>query len=305
MHFNPDKDIPDLSGKVILVTGGNIGLGKQTILELSKHAPEQVFLAARSESKAVTAIDEIRQLVPNASPITYLNLDLTRFDSIKRAVQQFHTMSQKLHILINNAAIMATPPGTTQEGYEIQFGTNHVGHALLIQLLLPTLEKTALSSNPAQDVRIISVASDLEATAPSPRPYNFVDLKTDMSSTKAFTRYAISKLANVHYARALSRRHPAIRSIAVHPGVVNTNLTSGLGANWPILKPFLPLLGLFLTKVSDGAKNQLWASVSPDAKSGEFYFPVGVIGKGSQQSRSSDLEGQLWSWTEQELKDQL
>lgn len=111
--FNPDKDIPDLSGKVILVTGGNVGLGKQTILQLSKHNPAHIFLAARTESKALAAIEDIRKAVPDAAPITYLNLDLTSFDSIKKAAKDFHAQSQQLHILINNGGIMATPAGTT------------------------------------------------------------------------------------------------------------------------------------------------------------------------------------------------
>ncbi|KAF1957876.1 retinol dehydrogenase [Byssothecium circinans] len=301
--FDLDKDIPDLSGKVILVTGGNIGLGKETVLQLSKHKPAHIFLAARSESKALAAIEDIRKAVPDAAPITYLNLDLGSFDSIKRAASDFHAKSQRLHILINNAAISATQAGTTKEGYEIQFGTNHVGHALLTKLLLPTLKKTAAAATAPQDVRIVTVAAAAEKFSPFTESYDCDKLKTDMASTPTFTRYGISKLANVHYARALSRRHPEIKSVSLHPGFVNTNLASGLAASWPILKLILPFLGLFLTNVSTGAKNQLWAAVSPEVKSGEFYFPVGVTGKGSKHSYDQGLEEQLWEWTEKELEE--
>ncbi|KAM6504657.1 hypothetical protein FSOLCH5_015392 [Fusarium solani] len=300
--FNPDKDIPDLSGKVILVTGGNVGLGKQTILQLSKHNPAHIFLAARTESKALAAIEDIRKAVPDAAPITYLNLDLTSFDSIKKAAKDFHAQSQQLHILINNGGIMATPAGTTKEGYEIQFGTNHVGHALLTKLLLPTLKKTAAATTPPQDVRIVNLSSSFENKAPATNTYEFDKLKTDMASTPTFVRYGISKIANIHHARALSRRHPEIRSIAVHPGVVNTNLTNGPAASWPIMKLILPLAGFFSTNVWNGTKNQLWAAVSPDAKSGEFYYPVGVTGKGTKQSGDKALEEALWDWTEKELE---
>ncbi|WQF80110.1 Putative short-chain dehydrogenase/reductase SDR, NAD(P)-binding domain superfamily [Colletotrichum destructivum] len=300
--FNPDRDIPDLSGKVILVTGGNVGLGKQTILQLSKHNPKHIFLAARSETKSVAAIEEIRKVVPNAAPITYINLDLTSFDSIKQAVKDFHSHSESLHILVNNAGIMATPAGVTKEGYEIQFGTNHLGHALLTKLLLPTLKKTVTASSPPHDVRIINVASSAEASSPATDTYKFDKLKTDMASTSTVTRYGISKVANIHHARALSRRHPEIRSISLHPGVVNTNLTNGVVASWPIMKPFMSVFKLFSTSVWNGTKNQLWAAVSPDAKSGEFYFPVGVTGKGSKQSRDKALEEALWDWTERELE---
>ncbi|WYZ36162.1 hypothetical protein EsH8_XI_000045 [Colletotrichum jinshuiense] len=300
--FNPDRDIPDLSGKVILVTGGNVGLGKQTILQLSKHNPAHIFLAARTKSKALAAIEDIQKAVPGAAPITYLSLDLTSFDSIKKAVRDFHAQSQQLHILINNAAIMATPAGTTKEGYEIQFGTNHVGHALLTKLLLPTLKRTAAATTPPQDIRIINIASSEETRSPATNTYEFDKLKTDMASTSTLIRYGISKVANIHHARALSRRHPDIRSISLHPGVVNTNLKNGIGASWPLMKPLLPLIGLLSTNVWSGTKNQLWATVSPDAKSGEFYFPVGVTGKGSKQSRDKALEDALWDWTERELE---
>ncbi|KAH9203363.1 retinol dehydrogenase [Leptodontidium sp. 2 PMI_412] len=303
--FNPDKDIPDLSGKVILVTGGNAGLGKQTILELSKHNPAHIFLTARSESKAQAAIEDIRKAVPSAAPITYLNLDLTSFDSIKKAVREFLGQSPQLHILINNAGIMGSPAGTTKDGYEIQFGTNHVGHALLTKLLLPTLERTAAATTPFQDIRIITIASSEEARSPATNTYEFDKLKTDMSSTPTLVRYGISKIANIHYARALSRRHPNIRSISIHPGMVDTNLKSGIVASWPLMRPFLPLVGLLSTNVRNGANNQLWAAVSPDAKSGEFYFPVGVTGKGSKQSRDKALEDALWNWTEKELEEHV
>ncbi|KAH7230211.1 retinol dehydrogenase [Fusarium redolens] len=300
--FNPDKDISDLSGKVIFVTGGNAGLGKQTILRLSKHNPAHIFLAARTKSKALAAIEDIHKAVPDAAPITYINLDLASFDSIQQAAKDFHSQSQQLHILINNAAIMATPAGTTKDGYEIQFGTNHMGHALLTKLLLPTLKRTAATTSPPQDVRIINVASSEEARSPATDTYDFNKLKTDMASTSTLIRYGISKVANIHHARALSRHHPEIRSISLHPGVVNTNLKNGMGASWPLMKPLLPLIGLLSTNVSNGTKNQLWAAVSPDAKSGEFYFPVGVTGKGSKQSRDKALEDALWNWTENELK---
>ncbi|KAH6961841.1 hypothetical protein BKA56DRAFT_599296 [Ilyonectria sp. MPI-CAGE-AT-0026] len=201
---------------------------------------------------------------------------------------------------------MAVPPGKTKDGYEIQFGTNHVGHALLTKLLLPTLKQTAAATTPPQDVRIITVASKAEGWGSFPSPSEFDKLKTDMASISTFARYGISKSANILYANALPRYHPEIRSISVHPGSVNTNITSGIGASYPILKPFLRVLGFFgnvlATPVSTGAKNQLWAAVSPEAKSGEFYHPVGVAGKGSNNSRDQGHEEDIWKWTEKELE---
>ncbi|KAH6719648.1 retinol dehydrogenase [Leptodontidium sp. MPI-SDFR-AT-0119] len=300
--LSPNKDIPDLSGKVILVTGANAGLGKQTILELSKHNPAHIFLTARTESKTRAATEDIRKAVPSTAPFTYLNLDLTSFDSIKKAVREFHAQSQQLHILINNAGIMGSPAGTTKDGNEIQFGTNHVGHALLAKLLLPTINRTAAATTPLQDIRIITIASSEEARSPATNTYEFDKLKTNMASTPTLVRYGISKIANIQYAQALSRRHPDIRSISIHPGMVDTNLKSGIAASWPLMKPFLPLVGLLSSNVRNSANNQLWAAVSPNAKSGEFYFSVGVTGKGSRQLRDKALEDALWNWTEKELE---
>ncbi|KAI9872796.1 MAG: hypothetical protein M1823_008080, partial [Watsoniomyces obsoletus] len=143
VKFNPSTDIPSLKDKVILVTGGNIGLGYESILQLSQHSPAHIYLAARSEPKAVAAIKSLRDAVPNGPPISFLPLDLSSFASIKSASKSFTSSNSRLDILINNAGIMACPPGLTSEGYELQFGTNHLGHALLTHLLLPTLRKTA------------------------------------------------------------------------------------------------------------------------------------------------------------------
>jgi NAD(P)-dependent dehydrogenase (short-subunit alcohol dehydrogenase family) len=300
--FDPNKDIPDLSGKVIFVTGGNVGLGKETILQLSKHNPAHIFLAARSEAKALAAIEDIRNAVPKPAPITYINLDLSSFDSIKRAASEFLSQSDQLHILINNAGILDSTTSTTKEGYEIQFGTNHVGTALLTKLLLPTLRNTATATSPPQDVRIVNIASAEETRSPAQNTYDFGKLKTDNAATSVLVRYGISKLANIHHARALSRRYPEVCSVSLHPGTVDTNLKNGIGASYPFMKPLLPIIGLFSKKVSDGARNQLWAAVGADVKSGEFYHPIGITGQGSKQSGDRALEDVLWNWTEKELE---
>ncbi|KIV83288.1 hypothetical protein PV11_05326 [Exophiala sideris] len=163
VSFNPSKDIPSLQGKVILVTGGNIGLGRQSILEFSRHDPAQIWLAARNLDKARVTADEIKQHVPGA-PIKLLELDLTSFESVKNAAKTFGEESDRLDILMCNAGIMMAPPGVTKEGYEIQFGTNHMGHALLTRLLLPVLEKTAARSD--ADVRVVSMSSYGHSSAP-------------------------------------------------------------------------------------------------------------------------------------------
>ena len=133
--FDPSSDISDLSGKVALVTGGNAGLGKETVLQLANHSPSQLYLAARTQSKAEAAIRDIKATVPNAN-ITFLELDLASLKSVQRASETFLASSDRLDLLINNAGIMAQPEGLTTDGYELQFGTNHMGHALLTKRLL-------------------------------------------------------------------------------------------------------------------------------------------------------------------------
>ncbi|KAM5353306.1 hypothetical protein ACJZ2D_016792 [Fusarium nematophilum] len=278
-HFQPDRGIPDLSNKVILVTGGNAGLGKETILQPSKHSPALIFLGARSETKANAAITEIREAAPDVAPISFIELDLDSSESIKRAVNLFHAKSSRLDILINNAGIMAYPADTTKEGYEVQFGTNHMGHALLTKLLLPTLQETAKTQ---RDVRIVSLASKAEAWAP-PQLWDFAQLKTDMESTSTFTRYGISKVAT---SAILAHCH----------GDTPTY-------DFPVFAPLVRLVSPLISKTPvTEAKNQLWACVRDDAKSGEFYHPVGLAGKGSPQSQTRKFEDDLWDWTEKELK---
>lgn len=162
--FEPQKDVPSLQGKVILVTGGNIGLGKQAILEYAQHGPRQIWLAARNLDKAKAAADEIQSQAPDA-PIKLLRLDLESFESVNEAAKTFAAESDRLDILMLNAGIMASTPGLTEQGYAIQFGTNHMGHALLTKLLLPVLDKTAKSGTDA-DVRVVSLSSTAHRMLP-------------------------------------------------------------------------------------------------------------------------------------------
>lgn len=117
--FSPDNDIEDLSQRVILVTGGNAGLGREAVYQLAKHNPSHIYLAARTPTKGEAAVTEIKDAVPSAR-ISFLPLDLASFESISSAVEIFTSKSKRLDILMNNAGIMATPSGTTEEGYEIQ-----------------------------------------------------------------------------------------------------------------------------------------------------------------------------------------
>lgn len=277
---------------------GNNGLGKETIHQLSKHRPSKIFLAARSKERADEAIYDVKRSVPNAR-IEFVQLDLNSFDSIKKAASTINSSTDRLDILFNNAGIMAVPPSLTKEGYEVQFGVNHMGHALLTKLLLPKLKQTA--TKPNADVRIINLSSARHGDAPK-EGYLWKEIKTPMAKAEPFARYGQSKLANIHFNRQLARENPDIKCISLHPGVVSTGLINGPRASYPLLSFPLKLANkFFFTSVQEGAKNQLWAATSKQAKSGCFYFPIAVEGKDSDLARDDKLSKQLWDWTEKEL----
>jgi len=298
--FNPEKDIPPLTDKVILVTGGNAGLGKQAVLEYARHNPRLIWLATRSAQKANAVIDEIHKQVPNA-PIQALELDLASFASIKSAAATVLSTSPRLDILMLNAGIMATAPGLTTDGYEIQFGTNHMGHALLTKLLLPLLLQTAALNNKT-DVRVVSLSSHGHVYAAKPG-IAFDTLKTRAEPLGAIRRYSQSKLANVLWAAQLAARYPQLTVAAVHPGVVSTQLVERATGTWSAFRALTRVAGRFvLTSVEQGVKNQLWASVGSGVVNGEYYEPVGVGGLASADGKDEGLARRLWEWTEKELE---
>ena len=279
---------------------GSNGLGAESILQLSKHNPAKIYLGARDESRAQRAIASIKSFVPDAK-IEFLPLDLASLKSVKQAADAFTASSTRLDVLMNNAGIMACPAGLTKEGYEVQFGTNHLGHALLTKLLLPVLQKTAETQN---DVRIVNLSSSAHTWAPRGGLVLW-DATTDMKRYSTWSRYGQSKLANIYYTRELARRYPSIKSIAIHPGSVGTGLISGPVASYPYVGWLLRRLHPIMTvSVQDGALNQLWATVSPDARSGHFYYPVAKDFSGSEQVRDDAKALNLWEWTEAELKKQ-
>lgn len=295
-------DVPDLSGKVIIVTGGNIGLGKESILQFSKHNPSKIYMAARSEAKARAAINDIQQIVPKA-PVEFLELDLASLASVKAAAAQVLATTSRLDILMNNAGLITPVHNVTKDGYEIQFGTNHMGHALFTKLLIPLLQKTA--AKPNSDVRIVNMSSSEHTVAPK-EGLLLDQVKTSMTSTGFRTLYGHSKLCNIYFTKGLAKRYPEIKSIAVHPGTVQTNLMSGSKEEYKLFAPLLTLMSkLFFNKVEDGALNQLWAAVGnrDDIEQGGFYYPVGKKFRGGPLVNDANLADKLWEFTEAELVD--
>lgn len=125
--FTPETDIPNLSGKIIVITGSNGGLGYESLIHLARHSPSRIYLCARSKEKYETAMKGILAAVPDAANfVKYLEIDLASLASVKKAAETFTAENDRLDVLMNNAGIMAQTPARTEDGFEIQFGTNHM-----------------------------------------------------------------------------------------------------------------------------------------------------------------------------------
>ncbi len=188
----------------------------------------------------------------------------------------------------------------TKDGYEIQFGTNHLGHALLMKHLLPTILKT---SEAYADARIVSLTSIGFRGALSPG-IRFKDLrsKQDILVGGRWFRYFQSKLANILYAGEIARRYPSISVAVVQPGVIKTDLVNSLGfADRALVS--VTHIGTILTP-EQGAQNQLWAATveKKDLQTGVYYEPVGRLGKPSKYSQDKHLASELWGWTQKQLE---
>lgn len=208
---------------------------------------------------------------------------------------------------------MAQPAGLTKDGYESQFGTNHMGHALFTKLLLPTLQKTA--AEPSSDVRIINVTSIGHRFAPKG---GFLPDKatSDMADYSTWARYGQSKLANILFTRELVKRYPEITSLAIHPGAVSTNLSNSFKEEHPYLNVAVGwMLPMLAATAAVGAYNQTWAATAPvtgktwtektDVKksvvNGSYYTPVAKEGGETNLAKDPALAEKLWDWTEKEL----
>jgi NAD(P)-dependent dehydrogenase (short-subunit alcohol dehydrogenase family) len=297
--------IPSLNSKVLFITGGTAGLGRQTLLSLAAHSPSKIYFSGRSQSSATALLTELKGIHPDV-PCKFIRADLASLSSIKAAAQTFLSQEERLDLFFANAGVMALPPGLTEDGYEVQFGTNHLAHAALVKLLLPVLLATAKQGH---DVRVIWNTSLGYRGASG---IDFAGLKTTQACLSPvyvmsdWFRYGQSKLANLLYARELAKRFPEITSVAIHPGVANTGLVTGLGTfnRWFV---WVTTTGIRVP-VEECAWNQQWAAVAErgegerEVVSGVFYEPVGVRGGLTKAGGDEKLAEELWEWTERELE---
>ncbi|KAK4184667.1 hypothetical protein QBC35DRAFT_525400 [Podospora australis] len=309
LHFDPAKDIPDLSGKVILVTGGTTGIGATTIIELARHNPSHLIFTGRNADSAKATIASATSAASSSGhetpKLTFLPCDLTDLSSVASACNSLLPTLSRLDVVVLNAGIMAIPAAVSKDGYEIQFATNHLGQAFLLRKSLPLLLSTAESS-PSSDVRVLILTSVAADFTPSDG-ITFSALKSEQRSKLGgrWMRYGQSKLANLLYAKEIAKRFgpKGIKAVAVHPGVVETGLVTKMGLGDKLLI-YLPNVGRMLTP-EQGAWNTLWAIATERGKveDGGFYTPVGKKGVLAEKwTKDGELGGRLWDWTEGELK---
>ena len=282
------EQMPTLEGKTILVTGANSGLGLESTRLLASRGAE-VIMACRNQAKGQQALDLIKKEFPSAN-LTLMSLDLADQQSVKEFAEDFKRRYTKLDILMNNAGLMAPPLSRTKDGFEMQFGTNHLGHFALTGLLLDLLEK-------ADAPRIVTVSSMAHKWG----NIYFNNLNAD----KGYHRwrfYGQSKLANLMFTRELHRRLSArgsrIKAIAVHPGYSDTNLQSDT--------IFSGFNRFFAQPQEMGCYPSVYAATSDTARSGEYYGPNGFMEMAGypapahvrKLARNQDVAKELWQVSE-------
>ena len=255
-------DIPDQAGRTVLITGANSGLGLRSAEALAG-AGARVLMACRNEAKAAEARDLVAAQATGPEP-EVVRLDLSDLESIRACADDVSSRVEKLDVVLNNAGVMAIPLSRTAQGFEMQFGTNHLGHFALTGLLLPVLQR-------AEVPRVVTTSS----TAHKSGRMNWDDLNAD-ESYRRWRSYGQSKLANLLFMRELDRRardsDSDLLSVSAHPGYAATHL-QGHSGSW--IEARTMALGNFLVAQSDaaGALPQLYAATMPDVSGGDYYGP--------------------------------
>jgi NAD(P)-dependent dehydrogenase (short-subunit alcohol dehydrogenase family) len=287
-------NIGDQTGRTAVITGANTGLGYETAAALAAKGA-QVVLAVRNLDKGKDAADRIAAASPGAQ-VQLQELDLTSLESVRAAAEQLKANYDAVDLLINNAGVMMTPKSTTKDGFELQFGTNHLGHFAFTGLLLDRVLATPGS-------RVVTVSSTAHRFV---RGIRFDDLQWERDYSRA-RAYGQSKLANLMFTYELQRRLAGTNSIAVaaHPGGANTEL----GRNTPApIRIVFDVLGPLLIQGADmGALPTLRAATDPGVLGGQYFGPDGFgeqrghpkVVASTQASHDTEAQRRLWAVSEE------
>jgi len=291
------QDVPDLTGKVVVVTGASTGIGKETARVLLARGA-RVYIAARHRAQSEDTIRQLKQETGNEA--VFLNLDLADLKTVKTAAQEFLSKETQLHVLFNNAGVMFPPvEGLTADGYDLQFGTNVLGHYYFTKLLLPTMIATA-KTTPDGKTRIVTTSS-------SGHHFGRLDFDTFKDSPERRKRgsnalYCQSKFGNVVAALELARRYgnQGIVSTSLNPGNIKTDLLRHLP--W-FVQSIMNRMMLYDTPF--GALTQLYAGTMPEAATlnGKYLVPWARVGTALEETQDPELGNKLWDWLEEQVKD--
>src|SRR5215212_1873800 len=283
-------DVPDQSGRIAIVTGANSGLGYETAAILADKGAH-VVLAVRNLDKGKEAVDRIKAASPNAV-VALRELDLTSLDSVRKAADELRAAHPRIDLLINNAGVMYVPKReTTKDGFEMQFGTNHLGHFALTGQLLDNML-------PVEGSRVVTVSSVGHRIMAR---IHFDDPQLERKYNRVVA-YGQSKLANLLFTyelqRRLSQKGTPTVALAAHPGFSDTELMRHLPG-------FIPdfLWRPFAQPAAMGARPTLRAATDPGAQGGQYYGPDGIgestghpkVVKSSAQSHNDDIQRRLWT----------
>lgn len=286
------EDVPGQQGRLAVVTGANTGLGFETAQVLAARGAS-VVLAVRDIEKGKRAAARIAGTAPGAN-VMVQPLDLTSLDSIRAAAGELRARHPRIDLLINNAGVMFTPNQTTRDGFELQFGTNHLGHFALTGLLLEQML-------PVPGSRVVTVSSAAHRIRAR---INFDDLQWERSYSKV-AAYSQSKLANLMFTYELQRRLSGAGTtiaVAAHPGLANTELTR----NTPAITAFF-FARVMSQNAAMGALPVLRAATDPGVLGGQYYGPGGFFGtrgypklaESSRQSHDTAIQRRLWTVSEE------
>lgn len=284
------NNIPDLTGKVALVTGSNSGIGYEAVKALAEKNAE-VIIAVRNIPKGDSAASKIKAIYPHAK-LNVMKLDLSSLDSVRDFTKKFREIYNSLDLLINNAGVMIPPYSKTTEGFELQFGTNHLGHFVLTAELMELIEKSS-------EGRIVNVSSSAHKFG----KIDFEDLNWEKRKYKPWRAYGDSKIANLYFTYELGRRlkkaGSKIKVTSCHPGWSATNLQRNINA-----LQFLSFMG---QKPDMGTMPTLRAAIDENVESGDFFGPDGfmkmrgypVIEKTNKLSRNDEIAAKFWVISEE------